>query len=142
LVGFLASWSIPLVLIILGFTFIGIPLMILIGLIWLVIIMLSGPFTAYYIGRLLMPNRSALLTMFIGSVVLLALYFIPFVGFIALVAAYWLGTGMILLELLRRRQQPVDAVQEVIVVTEKQPTKSKSTKSTTKKSQSKQNTKK
>jgi uncharacterized membrane protein len=80
----------------------------LLGLMWLVIIMLSGPFTAYYIGRLLFSSaRSVLLTMFVGSIVLLVLYFIPVLGVFVLLGVYWLGTGMILLELMRRTPKPV-----------------------------------
>jgi hypothetical protein len=107
LVGLIASFVVPVLLVAIGLTIIGIPLMILLGLIWLVVIMLSGPFTAYYVGRLIFTNnRSVLLTMLVGSVVLLALYFLPFAGFIALVGAYWLGTGMIILELMRRTPKP------------------------------------
>jgi len=108
LAGFVASLVIPIVLIALGVTLIGVPLMILLGLMWLVIIFLSGPFTAYYIGRLLLSNnRSVLLTMFVGSLVLLSLYFIPVIGLLILIGVYWLGTGMILLELMRRTPRPV-----------------------------------
>jgi cytoskeletal protein CcmA (bactofilin family) len=108
LVGLASSIAIPVFLIILGVTIIGVPLMILLGLMWLVIIMLSGPFTAYYIGRLLFSSaRSVLLTMFVGSIVLLVLYFIPVLGVFVLLGVYWLGTGMILLELMRRTPKPV-----------------------------------
>jgi cytoskeletal protein CcmA (bactofilin family) len=106
LIGFIASFTVPVILIFFGITIIGLPLMILFGLIWLVIIMLSGPFSAYYIGRLIMPNRIPIITMLVGSVVLLALYFIPFIGIIALIGAHWLGSGMILQEMFRRNPQP------------------------------------
>lgn len=146
LVGLTASLVVPVLLIVIGLTIIGLPLMILLGFIWLVVIMLSGPFTAYYIGRLIFTNnRSVLLTMFVGSVVLLALYFIPFVGFLALIGAYWLGTGMIILELMRRTPKPsyvaaaADDTAVEIVNKDPKPKKSNPAKKTTAKKLAKQN---
>jgi hypothetical protein len=107
LIGLLSSLAIPAVLLVLGLTLVGIPLMIILALIWFVVIMLSGPFTAYYLGRLLFSNnRGVIIKMFAGSVLLLALYFIPIVGVFTALGAYWLGTGMIILELMRRTPKP------------------------------------
>lgn len=126
LIGFLASLVAPLILIILGVTVIGIPLMILFGLIWIVIVMLSGPFTAFYLGRLLLSKSGAFLTMLVGSVVLLVIYFIPIIGIFALIAAYWLGTGMILLELSKRTpEQLVEATEDASPKKSKKSTKKK-----------------
>lgn len=107
LVGFLAGIAVPVILIVLAITTVGIPLALIVGLVWLVIVLLSGPFSGYYLGRLILKNsRNPLLIMLAGGSVLSVVYFIPFIGFIAIVLALWTGSGMILLELFRRTPRP------------------------------------
>lgn len=108
LVGFMVNFFMPLVVVILGITLIGLPLAILLGLAWLVLLFLSGPFSAYYLGRLLLrDSRQPLLIMLAGASLLLVIYFIPIIGFLALIAAAWIGMGMLLLELYDRTPRPV-----------------------------------
>lgn len=98
IIGIAASVVAPIVIIGLMFTIIGIPLGILLLLVWLIILFLSGPFAAYLLGRLLLRDsaRNAILVMLVGSVVLLTLYLIPFLNILALLLALWFGIGMIL----------------------------------------------
>lgn len=111
LVGAVASIAIPVFLVLLLFSIIGIPLAIVLGLIWVAIAIVSGPFSGYYIGRQLLVNsRNALAIMFIGAGLLITIYFIPIIGFIALLVSFWIGAGMILLELLRRTPRPAYTV--------------------------------
>lgn len=76
LVGIAASIIIPVVIVGLMFTVIGIPLGILLLLAWLVLLFLSGPFAAYLLGRLLLRDNAhnAILIMLLGAIVLLILY--------------------------------------------------------------------
>jgi len=111
LAGFVASFAVPILCFVLAITIVGIPLALLIGLLWLVILLLSGPFFAYYLGRVILQNpRHPVLIMFVGATVLLVLYFIPVLGFIALLLAMWVGSGMILLEAFRRTPRPAYAI--------------------------------
>ncbi len=107
LTGFVASIAVPVLLVILAITAVGIPLALILGLMWAIVAMLSGPVFGYYIGRhVLRGSRRPILIMLSGASLLLVLYFIPVVGFIALLAAFWIGTGMLLLELFRRTPRP------------------------------------
>ena len=103
LVGFLASIAVPIALVMLMFTFIGIPLAIILGLGWLLIALLSGPVTGFYIGKQLLPDSdSNSMVMLAGMAVLVVLYFLPIIGFIVLLSGFWFGSGVLVLELVGR----------------------------------------
>jgi hypothetical protein len=107
LVGFVACLAMPVLLIVLAITVIGLPLALVLGAIWLVIWLLSGPSFGYVLGRLLLRgSQHSVLIMLAGASLLLVLYFIPVIGVIALLAATWFGVGMILLELTQRIPRP------------------------------------
>jgi predicted membrane protein len=95
------------VILLLMLTVVGIPFALLLLAAWILVQALAGVMSAYYLGRKIWRRqRNPVLIMLVGSVLLIILYFIPFVGFIALVAALLLGTGMLLQELKRRRPTP------------------------------------
>jgi cytoskeletal protein CcmA (bactofilin family) len=120
LVGFLAGIVMPALLFVIAITVIGIPLAIILGLAWLLILLFSGHFFAYYIGRLIFSGqRNALLTMLVGAAILLVVYFIPVIGFLALLASIWIGSGMILLSIYRRTPRPSYRYSEVPATTER-----------------------
>jgi cytoskeletal protein CcmA (bactofilin family) len=99
LVGFIACIATPFLIMVLIMSIIGIPLAILATLVWIVIMMLSGPFTAYLLGRKLMPNsKKPIWIMALGVISLVIVHFIPILGFIAFIATSIFGTGMILME--------------------------------------------
>lgn len=103
LVGVVAGLLAPIVFILSMISVVGIPLGLIAGLGWMLILALSGPVSAFYLGRKVMStNKSAPLAMIVGGTVLLILYFIPFVGFLFMLAAGSLGTGLILQELFNR----------------------------------------
>ena len=115
LTGLLAGIVVPIVIVILFMSVIGIPLGLILGLAWFLLLMLSGPVTAFYIGRMVLRNsNNILLFMLVGSVILLVLYFIPIIGFLALLFALWTGTGMVLLESFDRTPRPVYATSQSI----------------------------
>ena len=107
LVGFTASIGMPLVAVLLLVTIVGIPLGGLLLLVWLLLMMVSGPIVAYWLGRrLLRRQQHALLHMLAGSAVLVTLYFVPVLGFIIALAAYWTGSGAALLAIGHRLGKP------------------------------------
>lgn len=103
LVGFLASFIMPVIIAALMFTLIGIPLALLLLLSWVVIVCLSVPFAAYYLGSLLISKNtnSPIWMMLLGTAIILVLYMIPLVGFIVWLVATWFGLGIILLQYSR-----------------------------------------
>lgn len=107
LTGFIVTLLGPVALALIAATFIGIPLAFIFGLAWLIAVLLSGVFSGYYLGRLLLRNsRSSLMIMLIGILVLILLYFIPIIGFIFMLLALWIGTGMQVLALFRAAPKP------------------------------------
>lgn len=105
--GFVASILVPIAIVLFMATVIGIPLAFVVGLAWLLVVLLSGPFFGYYIGRLLLRGSTrSVLIMLVGAGLLLVAYFIPVVGFFALLATLWFGSGMILMEVFERMPRP------------------------------------
>ena len=100
LVGFLASFIGPIVLLVLTFTVVGIPLAVLGGLAWILIVCLAVPFAAYYLGSLLLSKstNNPVWIMLLGTAIIVVLYLIPIVGFVAWLVATWFGLGIILLQ--------------------------------------------
>jgi hypothetical protein len=103
LVGLVASIVVPVVLVALLLTVIGIPLAIFLGLVWMVIVLFSGPFAAYLLGRMLFHNstQSAIWTMLGGAAILLLLGLVPILGVFTSLVAFWFGVGTILQALVR-----------------------------------------
>ncbi len=107
LVGFVACLAVPALVIFLIVTIVGIPLALLTIVAWILVQALAGVISAYYLGRQVWrKQRNPVLIMLAGTVILIVLYLIPIVGIIAFMLATLLGTGMILLELNRRRPAP------------------------------------
>lgn len=107
LVGFLAAIAVPVGIIALLFTVVGIPLALIILVAWILISALSGAFFAYFIGRLLFRQvTNPILIMLAGSGVVLVAYFLPLLGLLVMIAAHWFGVGMILMELHKRVPRP------------------------------------
>jgi hypothetical protein len=109
LVGFATSILVPVTVVLLMITVIGIPVALLFGLLWLAIVASSGPFAAYYTGRLVLSKtkvKNSILYMLLGAVILLALNMIPILGFLIDITVLWFGLGMILLTLFRHYKKP------------------------------------
>lgn len=113
LIGLATSIIVPVIIMILMFTVIGIPLAILALLAWLVVILLSGPFAAYLLGRFMWGKgaTNAIWVMLFGSIVLLLLYFVPILNILVMLLALWFGVGMIVRSL--RFQMPSYALAPV-----------------------------
>ncbi len=94
LVGLVASLIVPLIILALMITIVGIPLALLMLLIWFLLLFLSGPIAGYSVGRLLLKqSKQPVPIMLLGSFVVLVVYFIPIIGFFAMLAVVWFGVG-------------------------------------------------
>lgn len=97
LFGTINIFVVPFVLLFLLITILGAPLAVLLGLMWIITLILSGPLFAYFIGRKLMKGKqNSVSVMMIGSVILLLLYAVPVINFFATIAAGIFGSGMLL----------------------------------------------
>lgn len=98
-VGFSAIVLTPVLIVMLLISAIGIPIAILISLIWFIVIILSSSFAGYMLGRLIMRDSKQPVWIILTGVSILAItYFIPIVGFITMFVAYIFGTGMVLMQ--------------------------------------------
>jgi len=97
LVGFVGAIVIPAAIVMLLITLVGIPVAILTLLAWFVVMIISSPFASYALGRIILKDsKQPVWIMLSGASVLAVTYFIPFIGFFTMLAAYLFGTGMIL----------------------------------------------
>jgi hypothetical protein len=107
LVGFLSGLVVPALVFFLFVTVIGIPLALLLLLIWILVDALATVFAAYYLGRLLMPHsHHAIRIMLLGAAALLVLYLIPILDVLVVLLAMWFGLGIILLNVYRHWPRP------------------------------------
>lgn len=104
LVGFAASIVVPIIIVGLMFTLIGLPLAILLLLAWLCVLIVSGPFFAYLVGRYILRGRSsnAVWIMLVGALLLLVIYPVPVLGQLTMLVAGWFGIGMVLLQAVKK----------------------------------------
>jgi len=106
-IGLSASLIAPIVIVALMISVVGIPLGILAGLVWLIILMLNGPLFGYFLGRLVWRDqRNAVVIMAVGVLILLVTYLIPFVGVVTFLAMFWMGTGMAIRQLFHSIPRP------------------------------------
>jgi len=111
LTGLVGVIIVPIFISALLISVIGLPLGILALLMWLVVVILSGPFTGYTLGRLILKTeKNPIFIMFSGASLLLVSYFIPIIGFLTVIAAYLFGVGMILDTAMHRVSTPVHKV--------------------------------
>lgn len=108
LTGLIGVIVVPVLVGILLVSVIGSLLGALALLIWLVVVMLSGPFVGYMLGRLILRHTNQpVINMLMGAGLLLVLYFIPILGFFVMLSVYIFGVGMLIDEAIRRRSVPV-----------------------------------
>lgn len=107
LVGLVASLVFPLLFVALLVSVIGIPLALLLLLVWLVVLAVGGLSFSFYVGRLLFSGiNNAILIMLLGSLVVLVALQLPLLGLLVLLAATWFGAGMVLLAVARGLGRP------------------------------------
>ncbi len=105
LTGFLVLTFLPSVALMLAISGIGVPLAMLLIVVWVLLVLLSGPVVAYLLGTFLLRGRrnSALLTMFVGSLALVFLYLVPLINIVIILVTSMFGTGMVLLSLYKQK---------------------------------------
>lgn len=106
LTGFVAMFAVPIIIIITFVTFVGAPLGILLLLLWIVAAMLSAPIAMYFVGSRIAPKLHPLLIMLVGVAVVGVVELFPYFGPLLGLLSYWLGTGVLLLNLKRIYQKP------------------------------------
>jgi hypothetical protein len=100
---------VPITIFILFLTIVGLPLAILLLLLWIAAALLSMPLAAYFGASVFLSRLHPVLVVLIGSVVLGLIELIPVAGWIVGLIAYWLGTGVLLRGLRRDYPRPVYA---------------------------------
>lgn len=108
LFGVLGVFTMPVLAVVLALTVVGLPLALMMILAWLLLLMLSGTFFAYFIGALILPRvANILVRLFVGLVVTAALLVIPYsIGAFSILIMLIMGTGIILTTLLHNYQPP------------------------------------
>ncbi len=103
LIGLVVSIVTPVVIVLLCITVIGMPLAVVLLLLWLSALVLSAPVVAYYLGRLLLHRvtNNAIYFMLLGAVLLLILLILPIIKILVILLTVWFGLGMICLQLRR-----------------------------------------
>lgn len=108
LTGLVGAVVVPILILGLLISIIGFPLGILALLLWLIVVILSGPFAGYTLGRLILKTeKNPFLIMLLGASLLLVSYFVPIIGLLTALAAYLFGTGMVLTTAKHRVAAPV-----------------------------------
>ncbi|HUS26385.1 MAG TPA: polymer-forming cytoskeletal protein [Nevskiaceae bacterium] len=107
LTGLLAGLAVPVLLIGMALTLVGIPLAMLLFVLWIGVCLLSVPVAAYFTGRLVRKKSKKPVHIALwGAVVLGVLYFVPIVNIFVLLASSWIGTGAILLTIKHHWPKP------------------------------------
>jgi cytoskeletal protein CcmA (bactofilin family) len=113
--GLVASIAVPVALVALLFTVIGIPLSLILWIVWFVVCAFSSAFAAYYLGRLILKGTTytnAILYMLLGAATLLVLSYIPLINVLSWLASLWFGLGIIVLHVYNRYSKPSYSVKD------------------------------
>ncbi|MBD7956679.1 polymer-forming cytoskeletal protein [Microbacterium sp. Sa4CUA7] len=104
LVGFVASITVPLVLVMLLITVVGAPLGLAGLLVWLVLTLATFIYSAFYLGRLIFRGPvHAVVKALVGGLILIVALQIPWLNILVWLAMVFFGLGAQLLEFARQR---------------------------------------
>lgn len=104
LVGFVASVAVPIGLFLLAVSIIGAPLALAGAVVWIVMMMATFVYSAYYLGRLVFRDRvSPVVMSLVGGLILIVALQIPWVNILVWLAMLFFGLGAQLLEVQRQR---------------------------------------
>lgn len=106
LTGFIAMLVMPMLIILSFVTVIGVPVGLLLLLLWIIDALLSIPFAAFALANKLVPTLHPVLMVLIGSLLLGIVGLIPILGWIIGFLAYLFGTGTILWNLKSAYKKP------------------------------------
>jgi cytoskeletal protein CcmA (bactofilin family) len=112
LTGLALSFLAPVLVIAILVTLVGMPLAFFLGVVWLVIVLASGPLFAYFVGRMLLRKYATqpVLTMLVGVIAVFALYMIPVINVLTMLASLVIGTGILIVYLAKHYKKPVYSV--------------------------------
>lgn len=108
LIGLAACIGVPAIIIVSFMTIIGALLGVVLLLAWIVVMLISGVLTSYYIGRLVLMRSAQhpFVAMLLGAIIFSALLIIPIVNVITMAAAALFGSGMVVRELFGKNTTP------------------------------------
>jgi cytoskeletal protein CcmA (bactofilin family) len=108
LIGLAACIGVPAIILVSFMTVIGVYLGAILLLAWILVMLMSGVLTSYYIGRLVLMRTThhPFAAMLVGTVVFSALLIIPIINIITLIAAGLFGSGMVVRELFGKNSVP------------------------------------
>lgn len=107
--GLIVVFISPLLMLFVALTIVGIPLALLLGLIYIITLAMSGPFFAFLVGSKFLPERKLWVRMLLGSTLVLVSYSLPLIGFFVAIVVGVFGSGMfasIILERLPQAKHP------------------------------------
>lgn len=120
LIGFVTGTVVPVAILLLLITIIGIPFAIVTLVAWILIVMLSGAVAAYYVGRIVWRTQpNAIFTMLVGALIIVVTLTIPVLNVFIYLLAVWYGSGAILLQLKKFIPVPRYNMQNVPAKTKK-----------------------
>lgn len=97
LAGVATVFLVPIVAILLALSVIGIPVAIVMGFAYVIILIMSAPFFVYLLGSILLSGvKNIPLRMLGGVVFFVALCMIPFVNVVAILSSLFIGTGIVI----------------------------------------------
>lgn len=100
--GLIVVFIVPILLLIICLTIVGIPLALLLGLIYIITLSMSGPFFAFLVGSKFLPERKLWIRMLLGSTLVLMSYSLPVIGFFVALVVGIFGSGMFATLILER----------------------------------------
>jgi cytoskeletal protein CcmA (bactofilin family) len=97
LTGFLASIIVPILIFVLALTFVGMPLALILAVMWALFVIFAIPMAGYFYAKLLFRKvKNTVALMIIGSLIVVTLLFVPFVGLGVFLVSMWIGAGAML----------------------------------------------
>ncbi len=103
---------VPVALLLLSFSILGIFVAMFVLAAWFLIVLLSGPITAYYIGSMVLSrSKNPLYMMAMGSGILLVIFLLPAIAGFAAFEALLVGSGAIFLHIKHTFKKPVYRVE-------------------------------
>lgn len=121
LVGLAFAFAVPVLIVVLLFTVIGIPLALLLLAAYFIVKILAIPFAAYYLARIFFGTsiNNIVLLVLVGSIILTMLCFVPIINFFVILAAGVVGSGALLMTVTKGYRRPDYSVEQQPVVIKK-----------------------
>lgn len=106
-VGFAASVLVPFIIVLFMATVVAIPFAILLLVAWCFIVLLSGVFAAYYIGRIVWKSQNnIILATLLGAIIISFLLIIPILNVFVTILSVSYGSGVLLVYIKNRFETP------------------------------------